>query len=1305
MLDAAVDALLGEVIAGYRVVACVGQGGMGCVYRAELPSIGAQVAIKVLSHAYLDDPEMAERFVAEARLANVVRHDGLVNVIGLGLLPDGRPYQIMEYLTGESMSSAIKRIGRLPLGTSCQLVAEALDALAALHTRGIVHRDLKPSNLFITAAGRVKVIDFGIAKAVAERGITVTGQTLGTPEYMAPEQVAGEPVDARADLYALGIVLYEAATGKRPFAGRVAEALASRAAPPPVGSLVAGAPAALDAVIAKALHFERERRYATAGAMARAVRDVASTLPADAFVAIHEAAPVIVDDVPSEEPTAKVHPTMPPTVRGVPVKPRAHLADRLGKYEVRGVLGQGASGVVLEGYDPTIGRRVALKVLTDTSLARSTRLVEEARAMARIAHPNVITLYELEEDAGHAILVMELVDGLDLGRWLGERRRAWREIVDVFLDAGRGLVAAHAAGVVHRDFKPSNVLLARDGRARVGDFGLSHMHGSEGIAGGTAAYVAPEQLEGHPADPRSDQFAFCASLWEALHGELPYAGTAALAIAVAACEGKLRAPANTDVPAAINAILARGLAARREQRFTTMTELLAAIERSVRPARRLRWWIGAAAVAATAGVALVIAQGGRETPSPPAMSLADVRAAIDAGDGFRRLAAVPDTVLATEEARALAARWASLGPARMIDGGSSISGLGISADATQLVVAAEQRTSVFGIDTGTVEVRGALPAPAIRIGFDASGRLLALVRDGLVEVPRTGQARYRHRCAPSSSVSATPISGDAKASPDFRFVACPQDAGYTIHDLAGDRVFAITGDVVLSRDSRRAVAIPIGGGFTIYDLAKGAAVAKQSEGPTTFAVDNGHLLVTARDMAVRVWSGTETKQFDTDHTIDFVAIGDGPDPAVAVGSRTGRVTIWTPRAGIASRWELGEPLAELVVSPENDRVVMLTQSGALMRHFASGRETRIDRPSRMLVAAGGVVALATTREVAVWFTDLRAPQSMNVSATTPIAFTKYGDWFASFQDTTLFARQVARADSKRLPFTDPDRIGLSPDGKLLAIIEDSKLFVWVHELVNMPGIVARLPGAKLIATPLDPARVLLVDPKGRVTLVVDGVETAPCGDRAMLASHRSLVVFATDTGVALCDVLTQRTTAIEIPDPKRASLSGDGRRLAVVHGDARRVALFTIDGTRQNIPNVEDVGVLMLDETGDAIVVYTHGQVAYIRRGDLSPRTILASADPVHTVVGISGDGSRVGIISNKTVYAWTTAHPDDLVVLDRLMFGTIGDLRVPAIQTVLAVNGAMPLVKNAPVFAINMWPTAPPTLDEVKRWIRMIAP
>jgi len=281
------DRLIGTEVGRYRIERLLGEGGMGRVYVAVQPMIGSQVAIKILSDECARTPELLERFFAEARAVNLIRHEGIVNVLDMAMLPDGRPFIVMELIAGTTLGNAL-RSERLPLGGLVQVTCEVLSALAAAHAIGIVHRDLKPDNVLVTGEGHAKVLDFGIAKLAPglQHGLsprTQTGALLGTPHYMAPEQISGKgQVDARSDIYACGVMLYEAITGRRPFEGETLFDLmrAHLEQPPPSPrSLRPELPVAIEHVVLTAMAKRPEDRFQSATAMAQALQHAAAELP------------------------------------------------------------------------------------------------------------------------------------------------------------------------------------------------------------------------------------------------------------------------------------------------------------------------------------------------------------------------------------------------------------------------------------------------------------------------------------------------------------------------------------------------------------------------------------------------------------------------------------------------------------------------------------------------------------------------------------------------------------------------------------------------------------------------------------------------------------------------------------------------------------------------------------------------------------------------------------------------------------------------------------------------------------------
>jgi eukaryotic-like serine/threonine-protein kinase len=224
-LDPARDPLVGREIDGrYHVVALLGEGGMGQVYEVRHTSLDRGFAMKVLRRELARDPELSDRFIDEAKGTASIRHPNIVQITDFGRLDDGLPYFVMELLRGQTLGHVIKAGGPIPAGAAVRILEQIASALGAAHAAGIVHRDLKPENVFLVggmtggrASGDVRVVDFGAAKIVGSSRVTRQGIVFGTPHYMSPEQASGQPVDHRADIYALGVIMYEMFTGRVPF--------------------------------------------------------------------------------------------------------------------------------------------------------------------------------------------------------------------------------------------------------------------------------------------------------------------------------------------------------------------------------------------------------------------------------------------------------------------------------------------------------------------------------------------------------------------------------------------------------------------------------------------------------------------------------------------------------------------------------------------------------------------------------------------------------------------------------------------------------------------------------------------------------------------------------------------------------------------------------------------------------------------------------------------------------------------------------------------------------------------------------
>jgi serine/threonine protein kinase len=584
------------------LLATLGEGGMATVYLAGVGDgpLARICAVKLL-RAGLPDHDYRTRFLDEARLVVRLHHNNIVDVRNAGEI-EGQFYIAMEAIEGRDLADVWDRcaeVGRaFPVPLAVHVCREVLRGLHYAHTfpgLGLVHRDVSPSNILLDWAGAVRLADFGLATSSLKASLTLPGVVFGKVGYMSPEQARHEPLDGRADVYAVAVVLWELLTGRplRSPDGMSTDSVSRFEAPAPSARSRRVDPH-LDKIVIKGLARNRDERWASAEAMMLALngwladnapdmgqekvsefmrklfgnareletamradllRELASSQRAVSGTQILEesrrlkAASAKSDDAPEAErqsrSSARTNPVASLDEREL-IEPGTVIADR---YRVLSRLGRGGMGYVYLGEHVTVGRSVAIKVLTfdwSRSNAVAQRFRAEARAASAAGHPNIIEVFDAGElSDGRLYLVMEFLTGRNLYEEVQVNgRMPVPRACHVMRDVGRAIRAAHEVGIIHRDLKPDNVMLVERGYnegelVKVLDFGISasaQRNEDEkrltvvGQALGTPEYMAPEQAKGKDATESFDIYAMGVMFYELLTGDPPFHGLNVLEI-------------------------------------------------------------------------------------------------------------------------------------------------------------------------------------------------------------------------------------------------------------------------------------------------------------------------------------------------------------------------------------------------------------------------------------------------------------------------------------------------------------------------------------------------------------------------------------------------------------------------------------------------------------------------------------------------------------------------------------------------------------------------------------------------------
>lgn len=648
------------------------RGGMGEVYLASTGGIeGAERAcvVKIIRREHATDASFRARFLDETRIQAQLQHPGVAQILEAATTEEGCPYAVVEYVEGRHLGEVLTRCAQLGVRLAWEdatAVAIALaDALVHVHERTdvsgrpleIAHRDLSPQNVMVGYGGDLKLIDFGTARGENRRCRTVSGVVYAKPGYVAPEVANQTPGGVPADLYAFGVIFWETVAGRRFLQGNAAEHQAAIARGelvlPPIASEV-GAPAELDAIVARLTALEIADRYSSARA---ALVDLVALLKRGASLANGDRsvrgriAHTMQRLYPAEPARSRADfarraaqaRRLTPKEHGVPapspVPPRTEIESAEGllpgtRYRLVRPLAVGAMGEVFEACHVDLGRPAALKVLpraASASAERRQRFRTEARAIARLAHDNLVTLHDFGIAAdGRFYYAMELLEGESLETCLRRGPLDWRRAVEIAVQACSALEAAHGTGVIHRDITPANLFLTSKGVVKLLDFGVarfvtdpaSDVEGQLAVTG-TPEYMAPEQAAGVEADERADVYALGAVLYEMVTGLPPHLlgpreslnVPALLTAKISATPVPPRAcVSERELPVSLDRIIVQALAREPQRRFQSAAALRAALELCLRePERRRRQrfaYVAAGVASAAAAFGLLTAWGG-----------------------------------------------------------------------------------------------------------------------------------------------------------------------------------------------------------------------------------------------------------------------------------------------------------------------------------------------------------------------------------------------------------------------------------------------------------------------------------------------------------------------------------------------------------------------------------------------------------------------------------------------------------------------------------------------------------------------
>jgi serine/threonine protein kinase len=586
-------------IGRYQILANLGRRGNLTVYSAYDPELERQVAVKIL-HGQVADDQLRARFQREIELIAAIEHHAIVEVYDFGL-HDGQPFVVMPFMAGGTLAYRLASAAMSPrqFVPIIDRVAEALDAV---HQRGRLHRQLKPTNILFDDRGQAYLSDISIA-AIADSPARLTDQHEldDMAAYMSPEQVRAlaeaeaVALDARSDVYSLGAILFELLSGAPPYQAKTGAELAKERVNEAIPRLRSADPAALrvyQPIVDRALASDPSDRYATAGMLARDVREAASG---------RWYLRALIDEA-EDEPIRRAQPDAPLVQAPAAETPATSGSRSIGRYQIERELGRGGMAVVFLAYDPQIKRSVAIKVLPAqfmTAPAFRSRFRHEAEIVARLRHGAIVSIYDFGEHGDQIYIVMRHLSGGTLADRLASGPIRLQELSPMIERVAAALDEAHAQGIIHNDVKPANIIFDQNGAAFLSDFGIAVL--SEAAAtlpesiGFTPKYISPERVRAlkdkvaAEADGRSDVYALGVVLFEAMTGQAPFQAGDAAALAMAHLNVAVPriSTIKPDLPEACQQIVDRALAKHPDDRYQSA----GALAQDVKELASNRWFL------------------------------------------------------------------------------------------------------------------------------------------------------------------------------------------------------------------------------------------------------------------------------------------------------------------------------------------------------------------------------------------------------------------------------------------------------------------------------------------------------------------------------------------------------------------------------------------------------------------------------------------------------------------------------------------------------------------------------------------